>query len=179
MSYIGRTGKLSQRAYTKVDFLATAGQTIKTGLSYVAGFVEVHINGLLLTDAVDYTATNGNSVTFVVALNVNDEVTVVSLKTFAVPDTYTKAEADGSFATKANFTSTGIDDNATSTAVTVDSSGNVLVGKTSISTATTGHMMLNSGLLASTRSGAEVAVLNSTSSDGDIALFPQRRHNRW
>jgi len=86
MSYIGRTGKLSQRAYNKVSFLATAGQTIKTGLSYVAGFVEVHVNGLLLTDTVDYTATNGNSVTFVLALNVDDEVTVISLKTFAAAD---------------------------------------------------------------------------------------------
>ena len=86
MSYIGRTGKLSQRAYNKLSFLATAGQTIKTGLSYVAGFVEVYINGLLLTDTVDYTATNGNSVTFVLALNLDDEVTVISLKTFAAAD---------------------------------------------------------------------------------------------
>jgi len=172
MSYIGRTGKLSQRAYTKVDFLATAGQTIKTGLSYVAGFVEVHINGLLLTDTVDYTATNGNSVTFVVALNVNDEVTVVSLKTFAVPDTYTKAEADGSFATKANFTSTGIDDNATSTAVTLDSSGNLLVGKTSADgTATTGHDIRATGLAYHTVNGGAVKVLNRTTSDGDIVSF--------
>ena len=82
MSYIGRTGKLSQRAYNKVSFLATAGQTIKTGLSYVAGFVEVYLNGVLLTDTVDYTATNGNSVTFVLALNLDDEITIISLKTF-------------------------------------------------------------------------------------------------
>ena len=60
---------------------------------------------------------------------------------------------------------------ANSERMRIDSSGNVLVGKTSISTATTGHMMLNSGLLASTRSGAEVAVLNRLTSDGDIAHF--------
>jgi hypothetical protein len=82
MSYLGRTGKLSQRAYNKLSFLATAGQTVKAGLSYVAGFVEVYVNGTLLTDVVDYSASNGNSVTFLVALSVNDEVTVVSLKTF-------------------------------------------------------------------------------------------------
>jgi hypothetical protein len=82
MSYLGRTGKLSQRAYNKLSFLATAGQTVKSGLSYVAGFVEVYVNGTLLTDVVDYSASNGNSVTFLVALSVNDEVTVVSLKTF-------------------------------------------------------------------------------------------------
>jgi hypothetical protein len=84
MSYLGRTGKLSQRAYNKLSFLATAGQTVKSGLSYVAGFVEVYVNGTLLTDVVDYSASNGNSVTFLVALSVNDEVTVVSLKTFSV-----------------------------------------------------------------------------------------------
>jgi hypothetical protein len=84
MSYLGRTGKLSQRAYNKVSFLAAAGQTVKSGLSYVAGFVEVHVNGALLTDVVDYGASNGNSVTFIVALSVNDEVTIVSLKTFSV-----------------------------------------------------------------------------------------------
>jgi hypothetical protein len=82
MSYLGRTGKLSQRAYNKLSFLATAGQTVKAGLSYVAGFVEVYVNGTLLTDVVDYSASNGNSVTFLVALSVDDEVTVVSLKTF-------------------------------------------------------------------------------------------------
>jgi hypothetical protein len=82
MSYLGRTGKLSQRAYNKLSFLATAGQTVKSGLSYVAGFVEVYVNGTLLTDVVDYSASNGNSVTFLVALSVDDEVTVVSLKTF-------------------------------------------------------------------------------------------------
>ena len=84
MSYLGRTGKLSQRAYNKLSFLATAGQTVKAGLSYVAGFVEVYVNGTLLTDVVDYSASNGNSVTFLVALSVDDEVTVVSLKTFSV-----------------------------------------------------------------------------------------------
>ena len=82
MSYLGRTGKLSQRAYNKISFLATAGQTVKSGLSYVAGFVEVYVNGTLLTDVVDYSASNGNSVTFLVALSIDDEVTVVSLKTF-------------------------------------------------------------------------------------------------
>jgi hypothetical protein len=100
MSYIGRTDKLSQRAYTKVDFLATSGQTIKTGMSYVAGFVEVHQNGFLLTDNKDYTATNGNSVTFVVPLVLDDEVTITSLKTFVTADHYSKAEADTALATK-------------------------------------------------------------------------------
>ena len=86
MSYLGRSAKLSLKAQEKVSFLATAGQTVKTGLSYTPSFIEVYVNGVLLTDTTDFTATNGNSITFTVALLLNDEVTVISLKTFTVAD---------------------------------------------------------------------------------------------
>jgi hypothetical protein len=104
MSYIGRSAKLSLKAQEKVSFLATAGQTSKTGLSYTPSFVEVYVNGVLLTDTTDFTATNGNSVTFTVALLLNDEVTVISLKTFTVADHYTKSEVD-----TLNYTKTASD----------------------------------------------------------------------
>jgi hypothetical protein len=100
MSYLGRSAKLSLKAQEKVSFLATAGQTEKTGLSYIPTFVEVHLNGFLLTDGIDYTATNGNSVDFIVALVSLDEVTVISLKTFTVADHYTKSAADTLLAAK-------------------------------------------------------------------------------
>jgi hypothetical protein len=105
MSYLGRSAKLSLKAQEKVSFLATAGQTVKTGLSYVPSFVEVYVNGVLLTDTTDFTATNGNSITFTVALLLNDEVTVISLKTFTVADHYNKTEADTLLATKAPIAS--------------------------------------------------------------------------
>ena len=94
MSYLGRSAKLSLKAQEKVSFLATAGQTSKTGLSYTPSFIDVYVNGVLLTDTTDFTATNGNSITFTVALLLNDEVTVISLKTFTVADHYTKSDAD-------------------------------------------------------------------------------------
>ena len=100
MSYLGRSAKLSLKAQEKVSFLATAGQTSKTGLSYTPTFIEVYVNGVLLTDNSDYTATNGNSITFTVALLLNDEVTVISLKTFTVADHYSKTEADALLAAK-------------------------------------------------------------------------------
>ena len=100
MSYLGRSAKLSLKAQEKVSFLATAGQTSKTGLSYTPSFVEVYVNGVLLTDTTDFTATNGNSVTFTVALLLNDEVTVISLKTFTVADHYNKTEVDTLLAAK-------------------------------------------------------------------------------
>jgi len=105
MSYLGRSAKLSLKAQEKVSFLATAGQTVKTGLSYVPSFVEVYVNGILLTDTTDFTATNGNSVTFTVALALNDEVTVVSLKTFTVADHYTKSDANTLLSAKAPIAS--------------------------------------------------------------------------
>jgi len=104
MSYLGRSAKLSLKAQEKVSFLATAGQTVKTGLSYTPSFIEVYVNGVLLTDNSDYTATNGNSITFTVALLLNDEVTVISLKTFTVADHYTKSDADTLLAAKATNT---------------------------------------------------------------------------
>jgi hypothetical protein len=119
MSYLGRSAKLSLKAQEKVSFLATAGQTEKTGLSYTVGFIEVYVNGVLLTDTTDYTATNGNSITFTVALLLNDEVTVISLKTFTVADHYTKSDADTLLAAKlplAGGTMTGaLDVNAAAT----------------------------------------------------------------
>ena len=104
MSYLGRSAKLSRKTQEKVSFLATAGQTVKTGLSYVSTFVEVRVNGIILTDVLDYTATDGNSITFPVALSLNDEVTVISLKTFALADHYNRAEADAQFSTPADVT---------------------------------------------------------------------------
>jgi len=100
MSYLGRSAKLSRKTQEKVSFLATAGQTNKAGLSYVPTFVEVTVNGILLTDVTDYTATSGSSITFTVALGLNDEVTVVSLKTFALANHYNRAEADALLAGK-------------------------------------------------------------------------------
>jgi hypothetical protein len=163
MSYLGRSAKLSLKAQEKVSFLATAGQTSKTGLSYTVGFIEVYVNGVLLTDTTDFTATNGNSITFTVALLVNDEVTVISLKTFASADHYNKTEADALLAAKAtvaNFTSTGIDDNATSTAVTISDSG-VLIGSGSLQ----GDLTIgNTGV-------AEIVVWSDTDNNGDANAY--------
>ena len=108
MSYLGRSAKLSLKAQEKVSFLATAGQTVKTGLSYTPSFIEVYVNGVLLTDTTDFTATNGNSVTFTVALLLNDEVTVISLKTFTVADHYNKTEADTLLSAKATNTAVAL-----------------------------------------------------------------------
>ena len=123
MSYLGRSAKLSLKAQEKVSFLATAGQTSKTGLSYTPSFIEVYVNGVLLTDTTDFTATNGNSVTFTVALLLNDEVTVISLKTFTVADHYSKTEADTLLAAKSPLASPSFTGTVSADGLVVKSGG--------------------------------------------------------
>ena len=53
----------------------------------------------------------------------------------------------------------------------IDSSGNLLVGKTAENTATAGFQARANGLIAAGRSGNPSAYFNRLSSDGDIALF--------
>jgi len=73
--------------------------------------------------------------------------------------------------TFANITTTGIDDNATSTAMTLDASGNLLVGRTADSNATVGVSLRPDGQVSSSRDGDVSLVLNRNTSDGSIALF--------
>jgi len=78
---------------------------------------------------------------------------------------------DKANSTVTNFASTGIDDNADANAITIDSSENVLVGKTAQGTANDGLQVKPAGELAVTRDGNHTLILNRKSSDGDIALL--------
>ena len=86
------------------NFTATAGQTAFSGaddnsqtLSYVQNNIIVTLNGITLEDGTDYTATDGVTITLTSAAAAGDELNVVAFKTFAVADTYTRAEADAEF----------------------------------------------------------------------------------
>jgi hypothetical protein len=61
-------------ASTRVEFLATEGQTTHTGLTYTVGNIDLYINGLKMLLATDFTATDGTSVTFTPALSLDDEI---------------------------------------------------------------------------------------------------------
>ena len=74
--------------------------------------------------------------------------------------------------TIADFTSTGIDDNATSTAITIDASEDVLIGQTTSNFATTGIRLRSSaGQMTATRSGGAPLAVNRLTSDGAILDF--------
>ena len=95
----------------------------------------------------------------------------VSLSTTAA-DVTGDAEIGGDLTVTGSFTSQGIDDNATSTAMTLDSSGNLLVGKTSSTfNNTAGIGQFPSGRIYVTRDGGNCLYLNRVSTDGDIAAF--------
>jgi hypothetical protein len=83
--YLGipATGVTTTAYRTVTEFTATAGQTVFTPPSYVAGFLDVYRNGVKLA-AADFTATNGTTVTLTSAATAGDIVTTVSFQVSSV-----------------------------------------------------------------------------------------------
>mgnify|MGYP003141834189 CR=1 FL=1 len=73
-----------------------------------------------------------------------------------------------SVGTLTSFRSTGIDDNASSNAITLDSSGNLLVNKTSDDNTTVGGIIRNTGVGSFVADGNHPLIINRKTSDGDI-----------
>lgn len=86
------------------NYTATANQNTFSGaddnaltLSYTQGNLLVTLNGIVLEDGADYTATNGTSVVLTSGAAVSDELNIVAFKSFSVANAYTKSEADPRF----------------------------------------------------------------------------------
>jgi len=114
------------------EYTATAGQDTFTGsddnsasLSYVAGNIQVVMNGIVL-DPDDFTATNGTSVVLTSGASLNDVVNVYAFKSFTVADTVS-ASAGGTFVGNVDFNS-GIDVTGTVNATSFVGSGASLTG---------------------------------------------------
>lgn len=73
---------LQQNAYTKYSYTATASQTTFTA-TYTAGFVNVYLNGVLLLDSTEYTATNGTSVVLASGAASGDSVVIEAFSTYS------------------------------------------------------------------------------------------------
>ena len=191
MPYIGTQPK-DVRSFGKVqfDFTATQGQTAFTGadddgktLGFTEGQIQVYVNGVLM-DASDYTTSNTNTVTLVSAANLNDIITVVALQTDIPNSDYVPISGgtftgDVTFSGDATFTGTvtgtgspSITDNGDATAITIDSSENVLIGKTASNTGNSlGFEARQNGLTNIGRDGGAPLILNRNTSDGDILLL--------
>ena len=115
------SGASSQSAVWKeYVYTATSGQTSFSGtddnsntLSYVTGYLQVFLNGVLLDNGTDYTATNGTSVVLVNGASASD---LVQIATFvkvlgtgdAVTDTFT---GDGNTSAYTLSTDPDVEDN--------------------------------------------------------------------
>ena len=129
--YLGPS-PVPQATQTRQTFIATAAQTSFPTGGYQAGYIDVFLNGVKLVDGTDYTATNGSDVVLTVGAAVSDTLEVVAYTAFEVLDqTFTGTTTTEGLTVTGAFTSLGIDDNATSTAMTLDSSGNVGIGTSS------------------------------------------------
>ena len=74
------------------NFTATAGQTTFVTSGYTNKIIQVFLNGVILTNTVDYTATDNINVVLTSGAALNDEVKVVKFGAFDVANTYSQAE---------------------------------------------------------------------------------------
>ena len=90
---------------TRWQKIATGGETTLSGnddtgeaLSYTPGFEQVYLNGVLLARDLDYTATNGTTITGLTALTAGYIVEVIAYNNINVGNTYTQAQIDNKVA---------------------------------------------------------------------------------
>ena len=171
--YIGAQ-PVPQATQHREAFTATASQTSFPTVGYTPQFVDVYLNGVKLA-AADYTATNGSDIVLTTGAALNDILEYVAYTPFEVASqTFTGTTTTDVLTTTGAFTSLGIDDNAAATAVTIDASGNVLVGKTATSTASAGvELQSGTGGFSAVVATASIQplLLNRLTTDGDIAVF--------
>ena len=84
MSYIGQ--ELGQGRAARETFTATGGET-SVNTNYTPGQLSVYLNGVKLVDTIDFTATNGTSITGLTALAASDVMDFVALENFLVSNT--------------------------------------------------------------------------------------------
>ncbi len=143
--YIGPQ-PVPQATQTREAFTATSGQTTFNTGGYTAGYIDVFLNGVKLA-AADYTATNGSDVVLATGAATGDILETVAYTAFTVADQgFTGTTTAEDLTVTGAFTSQGIDDNATSTAMTLDASGNVGIGTSS----PTSNLSINAGAATGT-----------------------------
>lgn len=92
MGYIGKLQAEASNTQTKVEYLASEGQTTFL-CSYSPNYVDVHLNGVLLSKT-DYTATSGTSIVLATGASANDIIQITADNVLGLVDGYTQAEVD-------------------------------------------------------------------------------------
>jgi len=167
MPYIGNSPANNVRG--RFYYTATAAQTLFSGadingktLAYQdGGYVDVYLNGVLLQDTTDYTATTKTSVTLTSGATAGDLVEIVAYGIFSVADTVS-AKDGGSFSgnvTAPKFLTTTtkietaifrINDQTLSTDTTIAADENA---------AATGPLAIGSGVTLTVASGGNLSIV--------------------
>jgi hypothetical protein len=82
--------------YEEQNYTATEGQTVFNA-TYSVDYIDVFLNGSKMVDGVDFTATNGTSITLTEAASAGDSVNIVAYGTFQLPDFYSKVQSDARY----------------------------------------------------------------------------------
>jgi hypothetical protein len=177
MPYIGN---VPAEAYSEVRYqdLTTQSGTSFT-LDYPVGSegeIEVFVNNVRQEPTVAYTV-NGTALTMTGSIAATDDFYIVFQGKAEKSGTIPEKQTDGTYVfpddvtVSGNITSTGIDDNATSTAMTLDSSGNLLVGGTSSGAAQAVTISGTGGYVQARAASSATGFFDRLTTDGDIAVF--------
>ena len=158
--YIG-TQPVPQATQTRDSFTATSGQTSFATGGYTPNFLDVYLNGVKLA-AADYTATNGSDVVLASGAATGDILEVVAFTTFTPADLPAGTPS--------------IDDNGNATALTINSSEQLLIGTTDSNVANNSGsgndgVNIHPDSVRIARTDGDMLLLNRLNSDGDIAKF--------
>ena len=78
------------------EIILRENQTLITNVKYTRNFIQVYLQGKLLSQ-LDYYAEDCNSIELYVPAHENDVLRVISFRTFEIANTYSKAEIDAMF----------------------------------------------------------------------------------
>ncbi len=150
MPYIGK-GANGFGIRERYRYSASGSQTAFTGSDLDSktlqidngSLIDVYLNGVLL-DTADYNTNTANQVTLTSGATASDEVMIIVYDVFSLSDALSKSGGamSGSIT---NFTSTGIDDNADATAITITSDEAVGIGKSLTPNNYSGYQSLTIG----------------------------------
>jgi hypothetical protein len=106
-AWVSQSG--SGTSFLNFNYTATSGQTTFSGaddntatLSYTQSNLIVTLNGIVLEDGTDYTATDGTSIVLATGAAAGDELNIVAFKSFTVADTVS-ASSGGTFSGPVTF----------------------------------------------------------------------------
>ena len=184
MPYIGNEVGNRFVASKAASVYSGNGSTTAFTLEHAVGSDEdilVSVDGVIQEPSVAYAVSSGTTLTFTAAPSTNSGNNIFvyylfrTVATVDHPSTSALSATSGTFSTDLTvsgaFTSQGIDDNADATAITIDSSENVLVKKTATNYQTVGVEAKSTGQLWATADGNNPILAVRNSSDGKIQAF--------